>query len=299
MSEPKKNDIEDTESMVKGKTQILDFAEYDDQLQASQLREQTSDLRKIWDLYEPVMEDAHPMRGTVGPPQVRGMVTSSQINVKVVELSEVELELVKNIGLHDIIMNQLLTKMDGMKSLNNVLLTGMTARKDLLDNVYQVTKGKDDRHMLLELKKIVIAAIQEVSWDYYFSAREHRLKFVSWGELDESGYIKQHGISVILTLPGILGPKNEKGKEIKTKQLDITNVGFRTAGGSVQIIKDNDIKEVWEIGSGTFGTVCHGKWLGIYVAIKRINDRCFVEKSSVGCVAIDQIHNESEDLMVE
>ncbi|KAK8549382.1 hypothetical protein V6N13_027137 [Hibiscus sabdariffa] len=200
------------------------------------------------------------MRGTVGPPQVRGMVTSSQINVKVVELSEVELELVKNIGLHDIIMNQLLTKMDDHS---------------------------------------VSATSYRVSWDYYFSAREHRLKFVSWGELDESGYIKQHGISVILTLPGILGPKNEKGKEIKTKQLDITNVGFRTAGGSVQIIKDNDIKEVWEIGSGTFGTVCHGKWLGIYVAIKRINDRCFVEKSSVGCVAIDQIHNESEDLMVE
>ncbi|KAK9004331.1 hypothetical protein V6N11_002133 [Hibiscus sabdariffa] len=86
MFEPKKNDIEDTESIMKGKTQIIYFAEYDDQLQASQLMEQTSDLRGVKVLN--FSKDAHPMRGTVGTPQVRGMVRSSQINVKVVELSE-------------------------------------------------------------------------------------------------------------------------------------------------------------------------------------------------------------------
>ncbi|KAI8027263.1 Vesicle-fusing ATPase [Camellia lanceoleosa] len=37
------------------------------------------------------------------------------------------------IGVHDSIVNQLLTKVDGVESLNNVLLIGMTNRKDLLD----------------------------------------------------------------------------------------------------------------------------------------------------------------------
>ncbi|XP_020596955.1 vesicle-fusing ATPase-like, partial [Phalaenopsis equestris] len=36
-------------------------------------------------------------------------------------------------GVHDGIVNQLLTKIDGVNSLNNVLLIGMTNRKDLLD----------------------------------------------------------------------------------------------------------------------------------------------------------------------
>lgn len=35
-----------------------------------------------------------------------------------------------------------------------------------------------------------------------------------------------------------------------------------------------------ELGSGTFGTVYHGKWRGTDVAIKRINDRCFAGKAS-------------------
>lgn len=34
------------------------------------------------------------------------------------------------------------------------------------------------------------------------------------------------------------------------------------------------------MGSGTFGTVYHGKWRGTDVAIKRINDRCFAGKPS-------------------
>ncbi|KAL6525436.1 hypothetical protein OROHE_015743 [Orobanche hederae] len=37
------------------------------------------------------------------------------------------------IGVHDSILNQLLTKIDGVDSLNNVLLIGLTNRKDLLD----------------------------------------------------------------------------------------------------------------------------------------------------------------------
>lgn len=47
-----------------------------------------------------------------------------------------------------------------------------------------------------------------------------------------------------------------------------------------QIIKNSDLEELRELGSGTFGTVYHGKWRGTDVAIKRINDRCFAGKPS-------------------
>ena len=36
-------------------------------------------------------------------------------------------------GVHDTIVNQLLTKIDGVDALNNILLIGMTNRKDMLD----------------------------------------------------------------------------------------------------------------------------------------------------------------------
>lgn len=49
---------------------------------------------------------------------------------------------------------------------------------------------------------------------------------------------------------------------------------------TLQIIKNSDLEELQELGSGTFGTVYHGKWRGTDVAIKRINDRCFAGKPS-------------------
>ena len=49
---------------------------------------------------------------------------------------------------------------------------------------------------------------------------------------------------------------------------------------AVQIIKHSDLEELQELGSGTFGTVYHGKWRGTDVAIKRIKKSCFSGRSS-------------------
>ncbi|KAJ7544304.1 hypothetical protein O6H91_09G073300 [Diphasiastrum complanatum] len=43
----------------------------------------------------------------------------------------------------------------------------------------------------------------------------------------------------------------------------------------LQTIKNADLEELQELGSGTFGTVYHGKWRGSDVAIKRIKSSCF------------------------
>ncbi|KAE8664203.1 homeobox protein knotted-1-like LET12-like isoform X1 [Hibiscus syriacus] len=86
-----------------------------------------------------------------------------------------------------------------------------------------------------------------------------------------------------------------KFEKIKTKQPDRTNFGFRVSDGigCLQIIENIDLEELRELGSGTFGTVYHGKWRGTDVAIKRINDRCFAGKPSEQERMIDDFWNEA------
>ncbi|KAL5547694.1 hypothetical protein UlMin_002925, partial [Ulmus minor] len=73
-----------------------------------------------------------------------------------------------------------------------------------------------------------------------------------------------------------------KVEDVKTKVPEKSNLGFPISDGigRLQIIKNADLEELKELGSGTFGTVYHGKWRGTDVAIKRINDRCFAGKAS-------------------
>ncbi|KAG6773705.1 hypothetical protein POTOM_021020 [Populus tomentosa] len=49
---------------------------------------------------------------------------------------------------------------------------------------------------------------------------------------------------------------------------------------TLQVIKNEDLEEQKELGSGTFGTVYHGKWRGTDVAIKRLKKICFTGRSS-------------------
>ncbi|KAL3623917.1 hypothetical protein CASFOL_032733 [Castilleja foliolosa] len=77
------------------------------------------------------------------------------------------------------------------------------------------------------------------------------------------------------------GEVQDKLEEIKTKLSEKINLGYPASNmGRLQIIKNSDLEELRELGSGTFGTVYHGKWRGTDVAIKRINGRCFAGKAS-------------------
>ncbi|KAL4558588.1 hypothetical protein LXL04_036789 [Taraxacum kok-saghyz] len=49
---------------------------------------------------------------------------------------------------------------------------------------------------------------------------------------------------------------------------------------NTQIIKNAELEELRELGSGTYGTVYHGRWRGSDVAIKRIKKSCFSGRSS-------------------
>lgn len=67
------------------------------------------------------------------------------------------------------------------------------------------------------------------------------------------------------------GEAAEPDLDVSAYDLDLSNV---------QIIKNEDLEELRELGSGTYGTVYHGKWRGTDVAIKRIKKSCFTGRSS-------------------
>ncbi|XP_012081103.1 uncharacterized protein LOC105641215 isoform X2 [Jatropha curcas] len=86
-----------------------------------------------------------------------------------------------------------------------------------------------------------------------------------------------------------------KFEDMKSKLPEKVSIGFPVSEGigRLQIIKNSDLEELQELGSGTFGTVYHGKWRGSDVAIKRINDRCFAGKPSEQDRMIEDFWNEA------
>ncbi|XP_065862872.1 uncharacterized protein [Euphorbia lathyris] len=69
-------------------------------------------------------------------------------------------------------------------------------------------------------------------------------------------------------------------REIDDSISDATMAEIEAGIYGLQIIKNADVEEVKELGSGTFGTVYYGKWRGTDVAIKRIKKSCFAGRSS-------------------
>ncbi|KAL0724408.1 hypothetical protein Bca4012_039007 [Brassica carinata] len=71
-----------------------------------------------------------------------------------------------------------------------------------------------------------------------------------------------------------------KDKKTEARHAALPPLGSESDYDGLQIIKNEDLEELKELGSGTFGTVYHGKWRGSDVAIKRIKKSCFAGRSS-------------------
>ncbi|XP_028773074.1 uncharacterized protein LOC114730206 isoform X3 [Neltuma alba] len=70
-------------------------------------------------------------------------------------------------------------------------------------------------------------------------------------------------------------------EEDKNESLTVAMIAEMEASiYGLQIIQNADLEELRELGSGTYGTVYHGKWRGTDVAIKRIKRSCFSGRSS-------------------
>ncbi|KAH9650158.1 protein kinase domain-containing protein [Citrus sinensis] len=70
------------------------------------------------------------------------------------------------------------------------------------------------------------------------------------------------------------------GRDVDESISDATMAEMEAGIYGLKIIKDGDLEELEELGSGTFGTVYRGKWRGTDIAIKRIKKSCFLGRSS-------------------
>ncbi|CAI9771190.1 unnamed protein product [Fraxinus pennsylvanica] len=94
---------------------------------------------------------------------------------------------------------------------------------------------------------------------------------ISYGEETQSGSFVPESDS-----DDDKGAKDDKGESISDAAIIEMEAGIY----GLQIIKNSDLEDMQELGSGTFGTVFHGKWRGTDVAIKRIKKSCFAGRLS-------------------
>ncbi|KAF0931143.1 hypothetical protein E2562_002500 [Oryza meyeriana var. granulata] len=70
------------------------------------------------------------------------------------------------------------------------------------------------------------------------------------------------------------------GEQQKSSKIEATTAEAEALSKGLQTIKNDDLEEIRELGSGTYGAVYHGKWRGCDVAIKRIKASCFAGRPS-------------------
>ncbi|KAH6772272.1 kinase superfamily with octicosapeptide/Phox/Bem1p domain-containing protein [Perilla frutescens var. hirtella] len=63
-------------------------------------------------------------------------------------------------------------------------------------------------------------------------------------------------------------------------KIELTKAEAEALDRGLQTIRNEDLEEIRELGSGTYGAVYHGKWKGSDVAIKRIKASCFAGRPS-------------------
>ncbi|GFP78610.1 vesicle-fusing ATPase [Phtheirospermum japonicum] len=136
-------------------------------------------------------------------------------------------------GVHDSIVNQLLTKIDGVESLNNVLLIGMTNRKDLLDEALlrpgrlevQVEISLPDENGRLQILQIHTNKMKESSFlapDINLEELAARTKNYSGAELE--GVVKSavsYALNRQLSMDDLSKPVDEEN--IKVTMDDFLN----------------------------------------------------------------------------
>uniref|UniRef100_A0A5B7B2A2 Protein kinase domain-containing protein n=1 Tax=Davidia involucrata TaxID=16924 RepID=A0A5B7B2A2_DAVIN len=74
-----------------------------------------------------------------------------------------------------------------------------------------------------------------------------------------------------------LDPDNDN---LNNSKIEPTKAEAEAISRGLQTIKNDDLEEFRELGSGTYGAVYHGKWKGSDVAIKRIKASCFAGRPS-------------------
>ncbi|KAL4201680.1 hypothetical protein AMTRI_Chr02g259810 [Amborella trichopoda] len=154
----------------------------------------------------------------------------------------------------------------------------------------------DQDHMSYSSPPIKFEGVDQRAYDFShfkgegisFSCEVSQADFDKGIHREASGMVGDVSISLQtdfphsgVNLPRVLDKDGEiqaVGEVLYSKAAD--GVIISTPDSDYEIIKNSDLEELRELGSGTFGTVYHGKWRGTDVAIKRIKKSCFTGRSS-------------------
>ncbi|XP_010426143.1 PREDICTED: uncharacterized protein LOC104711159 isoform X2 [Camelina sativa] len=160
-------------------------------------------------------------------------------------------------------------------------------KEDTKPNLLSSSKVSEEEHIKQELRNVAEGVAASVLQSSTPSYHEPPIKVDEYasdkGEFSRNDEIKHQSTHF---------------KDIRNQLVERLYLGYSGSDSldQLQIIKDSDLEELRELGSGTFGTVYHGKWRGTDVAIKRINDRCFAGKPSEQERMIDDFWNEAQNL---
>ncbi|XP_047939835.1 uncharacterized protein LOC125187316 [Salvia hispanica] len=73
---------------------------------------------------------------------------------------------------------------------------------------------------------------------------------------------------------------DSENDNLDRSKIELTKAEAEALDRGLQTIRNEDLEEIRELGSGTYGAVYHGKWKGSDVAIKRIKASCFTGRPS-------------------
>ncbi|KAL1553853.1 hypothetical protein AAHA92_14475 [Salvia divinorum] len=73
---------------------------------------------------------------------------------------------------------------------------------------------------------------------------------------------------------------DSENDNVDHSKIELTKAEAEALDRGLQTIRNEDLEEIRELGSGTYGAVYHGKWKGSDVAIKRIKASCFTGRPS-------------------
>lgn len=78
----------------------------------------------------------------------------------------------------------------------------------------------------------------------------------------------------------VVSDSDGDGEHRKISKIEPTTAESEALAKGLQTIRNDDLEEIRQLGSGTYGSVFHGKWKGSDVAIKRIKASCFAGRPS-------------------
>lgn len=148
----------------------------------------------------------------------------------------------------------------------------------------KIKKGMSDEHVKAELQSVAENVAEVALRPPLLPAPT--LSMNEWAQVNDDVKHEEHTSNGRVTEAveeDIL--INEEDAKVKDSDNDestsaAVNVEAEASSHGLQIIKNADLEELQELGSGTFGTVYHGKWRGSDVAIKRIKNSCFAGRPS-------------------